>query len=124
MSDDASSAPAWRCPACDAEEFNLTQLEALALGVAMGSAFHMHGITEMMCDRHRAAYIIAGMKMTMKINSNSRALRPCSHGTQDGDCASCDPVCSQALNGEHSADDTVNAHCANCGAWMPETRAR
>lgn len=58
-----------RCPACDAETHTLTQLESIALGVALGSAFHMHGITDMVCDRHRAAYLLAGMKMTMKINA-------------------------------------------------------
>lgn len=55
------------CPACDAERLDLSKLETIAFGVALCSATSgMHGVTEIMCEKHRPAYMTAMLTVTMK----------------------------------------------------------
>lgn len=59
------------CPACDAERLIMSSLETLAFGAALGAAYRetrtdLHGLTEIMCAKHRSAYVLAMLTVTTK----------------------------------------------------------
>ncbi len=47
------------CPGCDAVKGTLGPLGILSLGVALGAAFGVHGVTIRMCSEHRHLYVMA-----------------------------------------------------------------
>jgi hypothetical protein len=73
------------CPTCDVE--GRSQLEALAIGVALGVAYRdIHRITESMCAAHRSQWFLAMVKAGRAVDSvpegeakKTEAERACDH---------------------------------------------
>lgn len=70
MSDKPLSSSPTPCPGCDTDRAQLSPLAALAFGVALGAAFDdMHKVTEIMCSKHRARYIILMAQAAIMANT-------------------------------------------------------
>lgn len=59
------------CPACDLEKIpERSTLSAMALGVGLGAAFgEPHGVTELVCDRHRGMWVVAMCEAAIYLNT-------------------------------------------------------
>lgn len=57
------------CPCCDLGSLDDSPLVAFAYGVTLGVAFlDMHRITELMCAKHRTAYVLAMARTSVDVN--------------------------------------------------------
>jgi hypothetical protein len=66
------------CPCCDLRDGDLTPLEALALGVALGqeevpTAGQPRGRLVLMCEAHQGAFREACVRMLMKVQALRRS---------------------------------------------------
>lgn len=55
------------CPCCDVTDGVTGPVDALALGVALGSAFGQEKTREMMCTKHRTRYVMAMLQGAVKM---------------------------------------------------------